>query len=179
MILEYNYDNGNLVLDLFKQSALATLEIKTVTDKDEPRFVMEYSLVKDYSETDQAIIRKALSESLNERLQLANVLNQFIENQILNNVISFSLKFRAAHVRKCEITYSSSFKKAGMKDPKKGISDLVKCLEQLDNIVTDLGIGTQTVTGIFQKEGSGRNKKYVPLTVQEISYSLRHALTEE
>ena len=30
MILEYNYDKGNIVLEHFKKSELATLEIKTL-----------------------------------------------------------------------------------------------------------------------------------------------------
>jgi hypothetical protein len=180
MILEYNYDNGNLVLDLFKKAALATLEIKTVTDCDDTRFVMEYTLIEDYPELRQEMIRQALSESLNERLQLSNVLNQFMENAILDNVKAFYLNFNAVKVRKCQIRYSSSYgTNAKAAAPKSNIVNLEQCLEQFDRIVIDMGAGAQTVPGIFKREGSGRNKKYVPLTISDLAAALRHALTEE
>ena len=112
MILEYNYDKGNTVLEYFKQSKLATLDIKTTKENGETKFVMEYTFVEDYPEPRQNLIREVLANSLPERLQLANVLNQFIENQILDNVNDFTLRFNAVKVRKCEITYSSSYKQA-------------------------------------------------------------------
>lgn len=181
MILEYSYDNINHVLDLFKQSALATLDIKTVTEKNNnPRFVMEYTLVNDYNEARQDLIRKVLVESLNERLQLTNILNQFIENVIQNNVKSFTLSFNAVQVRKCQIRYSSSFGTVGNTvTPQSNIAKLTQCLEQFDRIIVDMGVATQTIPGVFKKDGAGKSKKHVALTIQELSDVLRHALTEE
>ena len=176
MILEYNYDKGNYILDLFKNAELATLNIKKVKGGDEDKFVMEYTLTSDYSEDRQAAIKQVLSESLSERLQLANVLNQFIENQILNNVVDFSLKFNAVKVRKCEITYSSSYKQAVQNIST--IQELVSCLERLDRIVTEMGIADQATDNIYRREGNGRNKKYVQLTIKEISDTLRQSLVE-
>lgn len=176
MILEYDYDKGNTILEYFKKSKLATLEIKTVKQNEEIKFVMEYTFIKDYPEVRQALIREALSNSLSERLQLATILNQFIENQTLNNVNEFSLKFNAVKVRKCEISYSSSYKQA----PKNisSLEDLAKCLERFDYITTEMGIGSQTTSNIYKKEGSGRNKKYIPLTIKDISNTLRQSLME-
>jgi len=182
MILEYNYDNGNLVLDLFKKSALATLEIKTVQEKriDAPlRFVMEYTLVEDYPEDKQVAIRKILSESLNERLQTVNVINKFIENAILNNVKAFNLSFNTVMVRKCEIFYSSSYGANSVATPQSDIAKLTQCLEQFDSIITSMGVAQETVPGVFKREGTGKNKKNVPLNIADLAAALRHALVEE
>lgn len=177
MILEYSYDKGNKVLDLFKKSELATLNIRKVKDGDEDKFVMEYTLISDYAETRQTAIKELLSESLAERLQLANVLNQFIENQILNNVIDFSLKFNAVKVKKCEITYSSSYKQAVQNISL--LQELTNCLERYEHIVTKMGIADQATSNIYRREGTGRNKKYVPLTIKEVSDTLRQSLAED
>lgn len=180
MILEYTYDNGLAVLDLFKQSALATLSIQTVKDDntDEPRFIIEYSLTESYDVLTQSKIRKVLESSLKERLKLVNVLNQFIENAILGNIKTFSLTFNAVNVRKCQILYSSS--SSGTKPiTKASVQDLVKCLAELDRIIVDMGIYDQAVPGMFKKDGSGKGKKYAQLTIQEISTGLRKTLTEE
>lgn len=182
MILEYSYDKGNLILDYFKQSKLASLDIKTVKEDGETKFVMEYTLVEDYPEPRQTLIREVLADSLPERLQLANVLNQFIENQILNNVNDFSLKFNAVKVRKCEMNYSSSYKQAAVTAKSAGsytVADLEKCLENLDRIVTEMGIADQATANIFKREGTGRNKKYIPLTIKEVASTLRQSLVEE
>lgn len=181
MILEYNYDKGNYILELFKNAELATLNIKTVRERridGETKFVMEYTLVKDYAEPRQQLIRDALSESLAERLQIVAVLNQFIENQIQNNVNDFSLKFNAVKVRKCEISYSSSYKQT---QPQKVdlLKELIDCLERYDHIVTEMGISSQAIGNIYRKEGAGRNKKYVPLSIKDMGDILRHSLMEE
>ena len=83
MILEYNYDKGNIVLEHFKKSELATLEIKTIKEETETTFVMEYTFVEDYPEQRQKLIRTALSNSISQRIQLCNIINQFIENEII------------------------------------------------------------------------------------------------
>lgn len=179
MILEYNYDKGNIVLEHFRKAELATLDIRKALDADESvKFVMEYTFVKDYPEPKQNLIREVLSNSLSERLQLVNILNQFIENQILDNVQDFSLRFNVVNVRKCEITYSSSYKQTTKKTVNL-IDEFVKCLEQYDHIVTEMGVANQVAANIFRKEGSGRNKKYVPLTIKDIGNTLRKSLMEE
>lgn len=177
MILEYNYDNGNKVLDLFKESKLATLNIKTIRNDDETKFVMEYTLIEDYSSKLQEAIRKVLDSSLAERLQLVGVLNDFIENQILNNVIDFSLKFNTVHVNKCEISYSFSHKQA-VENNNNSVLELVKCLEQYDRLITKMGIADQEVPGIFKRTGSGKSKKYTQLTIGTISDALRQAIED-
>lgn len=177
MILEYNYDKGNIVLEHFKKSELATLEIKTVKENDETKFVMEYTYVEDYPEQKQKLIRTALSNSLSQRLSLCNIINQFIENEILNNVKDFNLKFNAVNTHKCEISYSSSFLST-FKNVNQ-ILEMTKCLEKLEDIMLKMGIHDQPTKNIYKKVGNGRNKKYSALTIQDIVSTLRHSLLEE
>ena len=56
---------------------------------------------------------------------------------------------------------------------------LQNCLEQYDTLITRMGISDITVPNIFRKQGSGRNRKNVPLTVKDIGEALRCALMEE
>lgn len=176
MILEYSYDKANTVLDYFKQSKLATLDIRTVDERGETKFVMEYTLIEEYPEERQRLIKEVLANSLPERLQLTNMLNQFIENQILNNVNSFTLKFNAVKVRKCEIKYSSSYKQTVVNENL--TRELIECLERYDNIITKMGISDQPTANIYRKEGQGRSKKYVPLTIKDVANTLRRSLKE-
>lgn len=175
MLLEYNYDKGNKVLEMFKNSELAFLNISQGKEVEgKPVFVMEYALINDYPEPKQNLIRKALAESLPERLQLTDILNQFVEHQSLNSVTKFSLRFNAVNVRKCEISYSSSF--ANKQSSVNLCDELVSCLEKYDYIVTQMGIAGQEVSGVYRREGTGRNKKYIPLTIQDVGNILRHSL---
>ena len=179
MLLEYSYDKANTILDYFKKSELATLVISTVKEdkNSDPKFIMEYTFIKDYPETKQNLIRKVLSESLAERFQLSNILNKFIENQILKNVKEFSLKFNAVNVRKCEIVYSYSFKQSLPNVSL--IKELEQCLENYDSIITKMGISDQPATNIYRREGTGRNKKHIPLTIREVGNILRQSLSEK
>lgn len=175
MILEYNYDNGNKILDLFKESKLATLDIKPIQDGENVKFAIEYTLIEDYPEARQELIKKVLNDSLSERLQLVNVLNKFIENQILKNVKSFCLKFNTVKVNKCEISYSASYKQS--LQTVSPIAKLTQCLEEYDRLVIEMGIADQ-VTPVFKRDGGGKSKKYSQLTIGEISDVLRQAIED-
>ena len=177
MILEYNYDKANEILTLFKDSKIATLNIQPKTTDEETVYLMEYTLIDSYIEKKRNDIRRVLNESLPERLRVAELLNDFIEHQALNSVKEFKLTFNVVDVQRCEITYSVSFDKeaSNVSD----IKQLQKCLEQYDSIITRMGVNDITVPNIFRKEGSGKNRKNMPLTVKEIGEILRHALVEK
>ena len=178
MMLEYNYDNGIAILDHFKKSELATLYIKTIKTMDKSKFVMEYTLVNDYPEHAQEKIKLILSNSLSDRLQLINVLEQFIENVTLNNVNNFSLRFNALVRKKCELNYSFSYKVNKDSKHAYSINDLIECLETYDRIVTEMGIHSQEIPKVFKKN-SGKNKKLTPVTIKEIGDILRKSLLGE
>lgn len=176
MILEYSYDKANEILTLFKDSKLATLNIQPKTSDGETVYIMEYTLIDSYVESKRDNMRKVLVESLPERLRVAELLNEFIEHQSLNNVEKFSLTFNIVDVLKCEVTYSASYGQEA-----KSVSDikqLQNCLEQYDLLITRMGVSDITVPGIFRKEGNGKNRRNVQLTIKEIGEALKHALME-
>lgn len=177
MILEYSYDKANEVLALFKDSKIATLNIQPKSTDEGVVYVMEYTLVDGYVENKRNDMRRVLNESLPERLRIAELLNDFIEHQALDNVKEFKLSFNVVDVRKCEITYSASFGQEAnnMSD----IKQLQRCLEQFDSIITRMGVSDIAVPNVFRKEGSGKNRKNTPLTVREIGETLRRALMEK
>ena len=178
MILEYSYDSANIILDLLKGSKLASLTVA----KQGETYAMEYTLIEDYSEAKQVFIRKSLTEALPQRLKVVSLMNQFVENQILGTVNNFALSFDAVNKRKCQIQYSASFGKTKkISDEgelhKEQVVQMQKCLEQLDNILIQLGAQDQLVN-VYHKQGTGRNKKYVQLTLQNTVAEIRKSLEE-
>ena len=177
MILEYSYDKANEILSLFKESKIATLNIQQRTTEDGDTYIMEYSLIDNYIDSKRDDMRKVLAESLPERLCIAELLNEFIENQTLNNVKKFKLYFNIVDVCKCEISFSTSF--GHNPNNTSDIKQLQKCLERYDSIVTRMGVGDIEIPNVYRKEGSGKNRKNIPVTVKDIGNSVRHALTEK
>lgn len=179
MILEYSYDKANKVLEHFKNGDIAYLSIqqKVKGSECESVFVIEYTLITDYPEPKQNLIRTALSHSLPLRLDVIHLLNKFIENQIIDNVSEFYLTFNAVSVQKCTIDYRFTCK-SKVNDACKHV-ELSNCLDKLDSLITKMGVSDVTLENIFKKEGNSRSKKYTRLTISEISKSLRNILTEE
>lgn len=172
MILEYSYDKANEVLDLLNKSQIASL---TVT-KAEDTYVMEYTEISEYPEAKQSLIRKVLSEALPQRLKLVNLMNQFVEKQILGLVDDFTIKFNAVNVRQCEFKYSYGFNDSVIQK-QEPIQIIETYLEQLERTVINMGASEQQVPA-YRKEGTGRNKKYVQLTMQEFIATIRKTLEE-
>lgn len=185
MILEYNYDKAMSILELFKNGEIAYLSIKQQEIPDDnPKFIMEYILIKDYPEDKQNCIRVALSNSLQLRLNIVNLLNSFIENQIVNNVDVFNLTFNAVNVSKCNINYTLTYKSKFVYDCIANNStcnhtDLVDCLDKLDSIINKMKVSNTKIDNIFKREGTGRNKKYTQLTVADTVSLLKELLTED
>lgn len=173
MILEYSYDKANRILDLFKESKIATLEIKKTGAEDDATYVMEYTVLTDYTEPKQVRIKEALSESLPERLKLTTILTTFVENQILDNVKDFGFKFNAVNARKCEVSYFATYKNQVVEENCL-VKQLERCLERYDYIITKMG-ATDQQTELFKKE-PGKGKKYSQLTLGEVGLELRQAL---
>ena len=177
MILEYSYDKANDILALFKDSKIATLNIQPKNTDEDAVYIMEYTLIDSYTEKKRNNMRKILNESLPARLRISELLNDFIEHQSLNNVEEFKLFFNIVDVDKCEITYFASF---GQKA--NSISDIrqfQKCLEQYDSIITRMGVSDITIPNVFRKDGSGKNRKNISLTIKDIGKILRHTLMEK
>lgn len=174
MLLEYSYDKCNEVIDNFKNSKIASLSIAKA---ESGSFVMDYTLIEDLPVARQVTVRKALYESLPERLQVVDVLNQFLEAQILNGVNNFSLRFNAIDVRnnKCEISYSSSFKTV-IDDNKSAYLELQQCLERYDLLITKLGVSDVVISDIYAKSSSNKGRKYLPVTMSDFGEAIRKEL---
>jgi len=173
MIVEYNYDEGMKVLDLLKKSELATLEVqKGETDG----FVMEYTTISEYDKATQCGIRKTLSNALPKRVRLMNLFNQFIEKEALGEVDVFSVSMNANRdTLKC--TISSSFGGHPI-TPASSVETLQDSLEKFTVALTNMG-STDLLTPAYKREGSGRNRKYVQLTLGDLVDIIRTAMNSE
>lgn len=172
MILEYSYDKMNFILDLFRESKIASLTISKGADS----YVMEYTKLEDLSPEDLKFAKETLNNSLPERLNAVNVLNQFMEKQIMNTVIEFSFRFNVVRTRKCQISYTCNYSDNAQDESKRLTEQLIQCLENYDRIVTEMGIADQKTPNIFEKSGNGKNKSYSALSIRDVGNVLRHAL---
>ena len=177
MLLEYNYDNANKVLSMFNEGKLATLNIRQVVVPEEGlKYVMEYSLTTEYPSEQQMKIKKAMSNanSYPVRMKVTEQLNQFIEANAVDGVISFSLSFNATDDLVCRSTSQCQFSNNAFNTTDKQISD---CIDKLEGLVTKMGIGPVKLQ-VYRKEGSGKNKRHVQLTMSDLTDIIRHALME-
>ncbi len=171
MILEYSYDKANQIVSDFEKSKIASLTIL----KEADNCVMEYTLVENLTDLQQAIATKTLSESLMERLQVVNILNKFIEAQIHNGVNNFALQFNVVDVKKCEINYSYSFQ-SPVEDNKSLFLKLEDCLEEFDLLITKLGIGDVELDNTYTKVSS---RKYGKITMKDFGDAIRKELNND
>lgn len=174
MLLEYNYDRAMKVLELMKNAEIASLHIV----EKEGKCIMEYTLVKDYGESQQATIRKALIASITKRLALLSLFNDFIVTKSAGKDIHLKLKFNAVNVKQCEIVYALNGHPLIRCSEQNNVTEMQRCLEQCDKLLVNMGVGGQVVDGVYRKEGTGRNKKTTPLTMQDLVTLLRQAFQE-
>lgn len=179
MILEYSYDKAVKVLEYFKNGDIAYLSIQPQVkgSEGESTFAMEYTLITDYPEPKQNLIRTTLSNSLPLRLDIVSLLNKFIENKTIDNIDEFYLTFNAVNVQKCDIDYRLTCK-SKVNDVCKH-NELANCLDRLDSIITKMGVSDTKVENVYCKEGGSRSKKYTQLTISDISKVLREMLSED
>lgn len=176
MLLDYNYDNANKVLAMFNEGKLATLNVSCLIP-EEKKYVMEYTLVTEYPSDCQIKIKKAMSNqnSYPVRMRVTELLNQFIENQATDTVINFNLNFTAVDSLICKSTSQCQF---GSNTACITDKQLCECLDDLDGIITKMGVGPVKIDNLFRKEGSGKNRKNVPVTLSDLSATIRQALME-
>lgn len=172
MITEYSYDTMKKVIELFQNSKIVTFDIEDAHGLS----VIDYTVMEDYEESDRVAISRALRNSLNIRLYVVNLLNRYIEKKSLNKVEKFVASFNAYGVKQC--TFDSTHQFNGM--PFSQASDIAymeNALEQLDRIILKMGISEQE-TNLYQRIGSKKNRRYTPVTIQEVAELLRKAIEE-
>lgn len=170
MVSEYSYDVITKVIDLFQQSKIVTFDINDV----DGQAVIDYTTTEDYDASERLAISHALRDSLGLRLYVSNLLNQYIEKKSLDEVIKFIAKFNAYGVKQCKFDSSHQF--SGRQLSQKAATQMLeKGLEQIDRAIVNMGVSDQT-TSFYRREGSGKSKKYVALTMQEVAEMLRKEL---
>lgn len=172
MLLEYSYDNGMMVLDFLKRNKIVTLTISRKMDRD----MIEYTLFDEYLESKQNRIRQVLENSMAKRLSLITLLDNFIVTKSAGKNVMLSLKFSALNGPIAELTYQLIGDPALAEQMHDDYGDMQKALENIENLSTRLGIINTPLNKVFRKEGAGRNKKQVQLTVGDFIRIMREAV---
>ena len=172
MLLEYSYDNANKILNMFNEGKIATLEIAPVAGSD--KFAMEYTLITEYPSAQIAKIRLAMSNpnSFSVRTKVTHLLNEFIEHQTTNTVVKFRLSFSAINSMVCSSSSVCQYGNTHVSTLSKEISD---CVDNLERLVTKLGISYNSVPDMYCKKGK---KKNMPVTVKDLVTVLKNILEE-
>ncbi len=177
MLLEFSHENANKVLALFNEGNIAQLNVQSVVTDAGKRFVFNYITMDSLEPSRKSIAVRVLNHpnSYMTRMRVTELLNQFIENMATNTVVRFGLEFsvleRSVPVLNTQVQFAKPSNT--VKD-----DDIQDCIKSLDNVVTKMGIGPIKIAGVFRREGTGKGKKNVPLTVSEIVDELKTILNE-
>lgn len=172
MILEYSYEKAVKVLELLKESKIATLEMH----ESEGKTAMEYTLVSEYPIHVQAQITRVFNESLPKRVRFIEMFNDIIVTKAAGEKVKVDIHMNAVHVRNLDLTYEciGTLIKRGEED---NLVALRVHLKGVDDALTAMGISSQKINA-YHREGGGRQKKYTQLTLGELSSIIEKALEE-
>lgn len=173
MILEYSYEKATKVLELFKESKIASLDITEGGDST----IMEYTLIDEYPVHMQRQIRNTLAGIMPRRLQLIEFLNNYIVTKSSGVDIKLELHFNAVSLKKAKIDYSYTGGPLLKSSELDNLQALKACLDRVDQLVIAMGVSSQELD-VYKKDRSGRNKKYVPVTLRDFGFIFRKALEE-
>ena len=177
MLLEFTHENANKVLALFNEGNLAQLNVNPVVVDNERRFVFNYVTMDSLDTHGKSIALKTLNNpnSYMTRMRVTEILNKFIENMATNTVVRFELEFSVINRATVLLNTQVQFAKESNTVTDKSIKD---CLDELSGIVTKMGVAPVKVDGIFRREGAGKHKKNVTMTVSGVVDVLKEILTE-
>lgn len=177
MLLEFSYENATKVLGLFNEGDIAQLTVKPVEVENERKFVFNYITLKELDAHDRSVAMKTLNDSNSYliRMRVTEMLNKFIENMATNTVTRFELEFSVIGRTTVLLNTQVQFAKEANTITDKSIDS---CFKDLNDIVTKMGITSVKVNGIFRREGSGKGRKHIQMTVGEVVEALQTILTE-
>jgi hypothetical protein len=107
-------------------------------------------------------------------MRVTEQLNQFIEASAVDAIINFTLSFTAIEGLVCRSSSQCQFGNAITNTTDKQIKD---CVDKLDALITKMGVGSVKLE-VYRKEGSGKNKRNVSLTLSEVTNVIRQTLME-
>lgn len=167
MLLEFSHANANKILTLFNEDKIAQLNVQPVTVEGKRRFMFDYILMDSLDTHRKSVAMKTLSNpnSLMSRMRIIEILNQFIENMATDTVTRFTLEFSVIDRATILLNTQVQFAKEANTVTDESVRE---CFKNLQDIVTKMGIHRAKVEGVFRKEGSGKSKKTVTMTVGEI-----------
>lgn len=172
MLLEYDYDNGMKVLDLLKKNKIATLSI---TEQGNTQLI-EYTLLNDYEPDIQKRIKTTLTNSVNVRLSTISLLDNFIVSKAEWKDTKIKLYFSALKKPVADLAYWLNGDPLIAESMRDNYSKARKTLERLHKLSIELGIVNVPLGDVYRKEKNGRNKKYIPLTVNDFIQVMRKAI---
>lgn len=174
MLLQYSYDNAMEILDLLKANKIGKLHVQERNGE----IAIEYNLISEYPHPTQVRAQQLLSDNLNERLFLVKLWNDFAISKSAGRDVHISIHFNVIYTKQLEFTHSLSGNLLYSTPENTEYEKLQRCLEALERTMTHMGITGQQLVNVYRKEGSGRSKKHIPLTLGDLVFYVRKAVEE-
>ena len=173
MIYEYTYDIGMKVLQLFKEDKLATLTIEMTDGK----FVVDYTLKSEYDKEDRERIYANYRNNLSKRIDVVDILNEFIEMQATDRVKVFTMDLDATGENgiKCKVSRAYT---GDPITPASATEDVEKTLSRLEAELCNTGANALKINAYSCAKAGKGNKKYTQLTLGDLLEIIRESMRE-
>lgn len=190
MILYYTYDKMKKIIEMFEREEICSIKIEKVPGllNTKDSYSIEYIRFSELSGSVLENARKIFELCLPERIRVMQMLNDFIEHSLVNAVKNFDLIFKTDCVNYRVFNYTIQFddisniasapeiKEHEYIQPKDNMKRLLQALSYYDDVVLDMGIANQKIPNVFRKEGTGKNRKSIPVTIKDIGDLVRITL---
>lgn len=174
MLLQYNYDVAMDLLELLKKNEIGRLAVK---EKDGV-IAIEYELISKFPHPTQVKAQKLLSENLHDRLYLIKLWNDFVVSKSAGRDVHLDITFNVINTDKFEFTHllvgNLIYSKPGNTDYER----VNRLLDALEHTLTHMGVHGQQLVSVYRKEGTGRSKKHIPLTLGDLLFYVRKAIEQ-
>lgn len=174
MLLQYSYDAAMEVLDLLKENKIARLTVK----EQDGVTAIEYRLISEFPYQTQVKAQQILSENLHDRLYLVKLWNDFVVSKSAGRDVHLDLKFNVANTEKFEFTHCLVGNLIYSHAENTEYERVQRLLESLEQTLTVMGVHGQQLVNVYRKEGTGRSKKHIPLTLGDLLFYVRKAVEE-
>ena len=171
MVAVYSNQKALDIVSLLSACQIVTLEIflDDSLGKESAEYVLKYTIVSEYSETEQEIIKKKINHGSGYFVKAVNEVSEFIKMKTDNNVKGFVLNF---DIRNNTLKVNRVYKKT---DTKECTSDFNNLINQLEEFVNEAGKQNEKLS-VYAKipNPNGKRPKYEQMELKEVISILKN-----
>ena len=173
MVAVYNNERALDVVSLLSACQIVTLDIflDNSLGQNAAEHVLKYTLLSDYSESEQEEIKKKINQGTGYFVKAVNEVSEFIKKKTDNGVKGFALAF---DIRENKLKVNKVYKKAEVKEENTD-EDFKGLISKLEALTVDAGKQDEKLN-VYNKipNPNGKRPKYEQMTLQEVISILKN-----